>query len=47
VSTVRVSPYSTVHTVAHVATNMLNFLKEIIRGYPKTFLAIGTYCQSC
>ncbi len=30
-STVRVSPYSSVHTVAHVATNMLNFLKEIIR----------------
>ena len=30
-STVRVSSYSTVHTVAHVTTNMLNFMKEIIR----------------
>jgi len=30
-STVHVSPYTSVHTVAHVTTNMLNFLKEIIR----------------
>lgn len=30
-SRVHVSPYTSVHTVAHVTTNMLNFLKEIIR----------------
>lgn len=30
-SSVHVSPYSSVHTVAHVTTNMLNFLKEIVR----------------
>lgn len=30
-STVRVGAYSSAHTVAHVTTSMLNFLKEIIR----------------
>ena len=30
-STVRVNTYSSTHTIAHVTTNMLNFLKEIIR----------------
>jgi hypothetical protein len=30
-SAVHVNPYSSTHTVAHVMTKMLNFLKEIIR----------------
>jgi len=30
-STVRVNTYSSTHTIAHVTTNLLNFLKEIVR----------------